>query len=110
MAFRFSIGENLDNWPLDAQHRSLHFPLGRAPGEIACRCTIVARVEALPTIQQGGTRGLVRQSRNSLRTFSRAWRAAKGKAGIKKYRMAECVISWVRPLHGDRCVASRRNA
>src|SRR5882724_5636441 len=102
MAFRFSIGENLDDWPLDAHHRCLHLPLGRARGEIACRCTIVARVEALPTIQQGVIRGLVRQSRNSLPTFSRAWRAAKGKVGIKKYRMAECVISRLCRLHGNR--------
>src|SRR5207245_4010187 len=98
----FLICENLDNWPLDAHDRCLHFPFGRARDEIACRCTIVARVEALPAIQQGGTLGLVRQSRNSLPTFSRAWRAAKGKAGIKKYRMAECVISRLCRLHGDR--------
>src|SRR5439155_24201535 len=98
MAFRFSIGENLDNWPLDAHHRCLHFPLGRARGEIACRSTIVARVQALPTIQQGGTRGLVRQSRNSLPTFTRAWRAAKDKAGSKKYPMAKCDISRVRRI------------
>src|SRR4029077_502602 len=98
---------DLDDWPLNAQHRHLHFVAGRERNQVAGGCAIVAGVEAVSAVQQGSTGGITERARDSLRTFSRIGRKTKSEAGLAQYSVAQCFISRVRRLHGDRGIPER---
>src|SRR5438445_12617526 len=96
---------DLDDWPLNAQHRGLHFVAGRKRNQVTGRCAIFAGVEAVSAVQQASTGGIAERPRDSLRTFSRTGRTAKSKAGLAQSCVAQCVIPRLCRLHGDRTIS-----